>query len=80
MANPQPNGIIESLLPAGDPKPGVPFADAVARKLGLDSPMGKTAYYGQFRSSYPTQQPQHQDSLYPMLREEMVSKLAQKNS
>lgn len=77
MAN--PNSVISQLLgPSGDPIPGVPFADAVARKLGLNDPSGKTAYFSSFKSSFPTVGPQEDGDLYPMLREEMVSRLAEK--
>lgn len=75
----KPDSVINMLLgPPGNPMPGVPLSDAVARKLGLDSPMGKTAYFASYKSSFPVDS-EHQDGeLYPMLREEMVSRLAEK--
>ena len=77
MAN--PNGVVQQLFGApGNPKPGVPLSDAVARKLGLNDPMGKTAYFSSFKSSYPTVSNQQDGDLYHMLREEMVSRLAEK--
>jgi hypothetical protein len=74
-----PSKVIEYLLgPPGNPIPGVPTADAVARKLGLTDPMGKTAHFASYKSSHPTEGGTEDGSLYPMLREEMVSKIAQK--
>lgn len=54
-----------------------PLNKAIQRRLGLDSPEGKTAFLAQFKSSHPANfiERDGQD-LYPMLREEMVSKLA----
>jgi hypothetical protein len=79
MDNQQNPSPLEALFgPPGFPQQGVPFSDAVARKLGLDSPMGKTAYFASFKSSYPSNTQQQDGDLYHMLREEMVSRLAQK--
>ena len=63
--------------PPGNPEPGVPFSDAVARKLGFTDPLGKSTYYASFKSSYPSRVTERTGPLYPMLREEMVSKLAE---
>jgi hypothetical protein len=71
--------VIQKLFgPPGDPEPGVPFAEAVARKLGLNDPMGKTSYFAQFKSSYPANPNDRTGSIYPMLSEEMVSRIAEK--
>jgi len=71
--------ITDKLLgPPGQPEPGVPFSKAVARKLGLDGPLGTTAHYAQYKSSIPTHLTERENSLYPLLREEMVSKIAEK--
>lgn len=66
------------LQPAGDPQPGVPGSEAVGRKLGLDSPLGKTSYYAQFKSSHSPVKAEQGAGIYPMLYQEMVSKLAEK--
>lgn len=71
--------IIQQLFgPPGDPMPGVPLADAVARKLGLNDPMGKTSYFAQFKSSYPAREDDRTAALYPMFSQEMVSRIAEK--
>jgi len=72
-------GAVEYIFgPPGNPKPGVPFSEAVARKLGLNDPMGKTAHFASYKSSYPVAEGNGDGSLYPMLREEMVSRLSEK--
>jgi hypothetical protein len=65
--------------PPGNPKPGIPTSKAVARKLGLDDPLGKSAQFGMFRSSYPTDPKQRTQDMYPAIREEMVARLAEKS-
>jgi hypothetical protein len=73
----KPSKLVEDLLgPPGNPKPGVPMSEAVARKLGLDSPMGKTAYYGMYKTTYPVTDTT--GPTYDSLKEEMVSRLAEK--
>jgi hypothetical protein len=63
--------------PAGQPEPdNLPLNKAIQRKLGLDDPLGKSAFFGQFKSSYPADISQRSTELYPMVREEMVSRLS----
>lgn len=50
---------------------------AIARKLGLDSPEGVTAFISQFKSSYPTNIMERTEPLYPQVKEELVSRLAE---
>jgi hypothetical protein len=64
--------------PPGQPIPGVPTSDAVARKLGLDDPSGKSAQFGMYRSSYPVNLTADQVAVYPMISQELVAKLAEK--
>jgi hypothetical protein len=48
---------------------------AIARRLGLDSPEGMTAFMSQFKSSYPTMITDRTENLYPQVKEELISKL-----
>ena len=72
-------GEIANLLfgAVGQPIPGVPTSDAVARKLGLDEPLGRSAQFGMLKSSYSVKNPPSGDQLYGMMREEMVNRLAE---
>ena len=73
-------GKVTDLLfgPPGQPIPGVPTSEAVARKLGLNDPMGKSAQFGLFRSSYSVDPSASPVDMYPALSQEMVSRLAEK--
>lgn len=71
------SGIIQQLFgPAGQPDPSNPMSKAIARRLGLDDPWGKSAFASQFKSSYPTDISERSGDLYPMMREELVTRIS----
>lgn len=55
-----------------------PQTKAIARRLGLDSPEGRTAFISQFHSSYPSDISQRTDTLEPSVKEELATRLAGK--
>lgn len=61
--------------PPGQPLPGNPLSKAIGRRLGLDDPLGKTAFMASFKSSHPTSIAERTAPLSPALNEEMVYKL-----
>lgn len=71
------NSIIHQLLgPVGQPEPN-PMSKAIARRLGIDEAFGRSAFLSQFKSSHPTDISQRTGELYPMVREEMVTRLSE---
>ena len=62
--------------PPGQPIPGIPTSKAVARKLGLDDPSGKSAQFGMYKSSYPVGE--SPDGMYQAISQELVARLAEK--
>lgn len=52
-----------------------PQSRAISRKLGLDHPEGRTAFYSSFKSSYPASIAQRLEPLEPSVKEELASRL-----
>lgn len=63
--------------PPGEPTPGIPTSQAVARRLGLDSPAGKSAQFSLYRTSFPVGVDPERAGLAPALSQELVAKLAE---
>lgn len=73
MQNPLEKKLANSLMAPITPGPQ---SKAIARRLGLDTPEGRTAFISQFHVSYPANISERTMPLEPLVKHELISRLA----